>query len=140
MPTQPGTYVIFRLDEELIQNCILDIGKAGLRDGKGQKEQKGLQGRIADTCPHSASERMARDVKSGALPDALQIVWFTTETQAEAEALKAGLINLFKREFGHNPVYNRRNARSASPEQYVDYYDTLKPHLGHSSSLTLQKA
>uniref|UniRef100_UPI00059335B1 hypothetical protein n=1 Tax=Spirosoma panaciterrae TaxID=496058 RepID=UPI00059335B1 len=119
VPAAPGIYVIIQTGENKIETSIIDIGLAGLRDGNGTSKPKGLRGRIANTCAHSASEKIAEDIKGEKLSGQIKIIWLTTATELEAKELEAGLIKLFEREFGRRPQYNTRNAISKNPQRFL---------------------
>ena len=124
VPETPGAYVIYKTGETDPGNAILDIGECGPRLGW---RPHGLRGRLASRVPHSASERIAADIREGGLKsDHLFVVWMACASKADAKLMQDGLISLFVREFGRQPAYNRKREYCADASGFEAIYDGLK--------------
>jgi hypothetical protein len=126
-PDVPGTYVIYRVGLASVCDAIVDVGETGQRP---RSNIQGLRGRLATSVAHSASEKIASDIRSGKLSDDLRVVWIEQESKAEAKELQDALISLFRQECGRQPGYNTKRESHPSPEQFESVYDTLKVHIG----------
>lgn len=123
VPEAAGTYVIFRLNEAVLADVIIDIGECGPRL---KSNPKGLRGRVASSVSHSASERMAQDIRQGTIDGELRIVWRKADSKKEAKDAQDALICLFRREFSRQPRYNARREDAKDPEPFRTAYDELK--------------
>ena len=82
---------------------------------------------------HSASERIAEDLKSGELQGLLFAVWAEAASKAEAKEAQDALLSLFTREFGRQPKYNRKAERSGRPDDHAPLYENLKMLCGNGA-------
>ena len=114
-------------------DLILDIGECGPRPSS----RRGLRERLASTVAHSASERIAEDIKRGKLRDDLFVVWAETPSKIEAKEAQDALICLFRREYGKQPNYNRKLEHSNCPDSYSALYESLKSLVGNGTRLPL---
>lgn len=130
VPETPGTYVIHRVAQGNACNIIIDIGETGPRP---KSKPHGLRGRLATTVAHSASEKIACDVKGGKVFGDLRVVWTETESKEAAKELQDGLITLFRRECGRQPEYNAKYEEHLRPEVFESIYDDLKRWIGCST-------
>ena len=126
VPESSGAYVIFRKGVGDISKVILDIGEAGPRPNS---TPHGLRGRLATTVSHSASEKIARDIRNGDILCDICVIWFETESKSLAKDLQDALITLFRREYGLQPVYNSRLELHPRPDVYVEAFVQLKKKL-----------
>lgn len=125
VPRGAGVYAICAEGTgQSVSDLILDIGECGPRPSPSSG--RGLQERLASAVAHSASERIARDVKNGKLQDALFVVWSQATSKEEAKKAQDALICLFKREFGKQPKYNTKLEDSSCLDKYVILYERLK--------------
>ena len=123
VPTRAGVYAICaRSPGKEVSDLILDIGECGPRPSS----RRGLRERLASTVDHSASERIAKDIKNGELGDVLFVVWAEADSKRGAKEAQDALICLFKREFGKQPKYNNRIEDSSCLDKYVILYERLK--------------
>lgn len=126
VPESSGAYVIYRTGEGNMSEVILDIGETGLRPNS---RPHGLRGRLATTVSHSASEKIARDIRRGKILCDLCVIWFETESKSLAKYLQDALITLFRREYGLQPVYNSRLEVHPQPDAYMEAFVQLKKKL-----------
>jgi hypothetical protein len=127
VPETPGTYVIIDESSKALCEKIVDIGETGLRPAS---KPHGLRGRLASNVSHSASERIALDIKNGKIAENLSVVWYQTETKREAKAIQDALITLFCREYKRQPLYNKKVEIHRQPEQHISVYIDLKIRIG----------
>ncbi len=136
VPTKAGVYAICAKGSGRdVSDLILDIGECGLRPSS----RRGLRERLASAVAHSASERIAEDIKNGKLQDELFVVWAEAPSKIEAKEAQDALICLFRREFGKQPNYNRKLEDSAFPDNYVALYERLKTLVGNRPQPPLTK-
>lgn len=132
VPQTPGTYVIYRVAEGNACDIVIDIGETGLRP---KSIPHGLRGRLATTVAHSASEKIACDIKGGKAFGDLRVVWRKRESKEAAKELQDGLITLFRRECGRQPEYNAKHEEHLRPEEFISIYDDLKRRIGCSTAV-----
>ena len=132
VPETPGTYVIHRVAQGNACDIIIDIGETGPRP---KSKPHGLRGRLATTVAHSASKKIARDIKGGKVFGDLRVVWTETESKEAAKELQDGLITLFRRECGRQPEYNAKREKHLQPEAFESIYDDLKRQIGCSTAV-----
>ncbi len=127
MPRSAGVYAICAEGSgKGVGDLILDIGECGPRPSSG----RGLRERLASTVEHSASEKIARDIKSGKVQDPLYVVWAVAACKEEAKEAQDALICLFGREFGEQPKYNTKKEDSNCPDDHAGLYENLKALVG----------
>ena len=137
VPTKAGVYAICAgASGKDVSDFILDIGECGLRPSS----RRGLRGRLASAVAHSASERIAKDIKNGKLRDALFVVWAEAASKQEAKEAQDALICLFRREFGRQPHYNRISEYSSRPDNYVALYERLRALVVGDRTRVLRRA
>jgi len=127
VPETPGTYVIVEESSETLCGKIIGIGETGLRP---RSKPHGLRGRLASTVSHSASERIAKDIKNGKIADNLWVVWYQTETKQEAKDIQDAMITIFRRECKRQPRYNEKIEIHVNPELYISIFVDLKRRIG----------
>ena len=131
VPTAAGVYAICAEGSgQDVSDLILDIGECGIRPSS----RRGLRERLASAVAHSASERMAEDIKNGQLQDELFVVWAEAPSKKEAKEAQDALICLFRRAFGKQPNYNRKLEHSTCPDDYLTLYGRLKTLVGNRRS------
>ena len=130
VPKRAGVYAICaKASSKDTRDLILDIGECGPRPSSGD----GLRGRLASKVDHSASEKIAEDIRNGEIQDPLYVVWATAASKTEAKEAQDALICLFRREFGKQPKYNRETERSSSPDDHSRLYENLKSLAGDNA-------
>jgi hypothetical protein len=123
VPETPGTYAIFRTAAGTTIDTILDIGECGPRPKSSPHK---LKGPLATTVPHSASERIARDLQRGVLLGTLDVAWLPASSKESAKDTQNALITLFVQECGSPPRYNKKPERHVRPDTLIAEYQTLK--------------
>ena len=127
MPLRAGVYAICAEGSgKDVDDLILDIGECGPRPNTG----RGLRERLASTVDHSASEKIARDIKGGKVQNPLYVVWAVAASKEEAKEAQDALICLFRREFGEQPKYNTKEEDSNCPDGHAVLYENLKTLVG----------
>ncbi len=127
VPETPGTYVIYRVGQANTCDAVIDVGEAGLRPNS---TPKGLRGRLATAVAHTASQKMATDIRGGTLPNKLCVVWVERASKEDAKELQDALITLFREQCGRQPRYNTKLEQHPQPLAFVHVYAALKMHLG----------
>jgi hypothetical protein len=123
VPELPGTYVVFLTGEKKPEEAILDVGECGPRN---RSKPCGLRARIASSVTHSASEKIASDIRGHRLTGDFRVIWRTAESKQDAKFVQDALITLFRREFSRQPRYNSRPENCARPELFEPDYIALK--------------
>lgn len=127
VPEKPGAYVIYDGSQKDLCKRIVDIGETGPRQNS---KPHGLRGRLASTVAHSASQKMAEDIKTTKIADDLWIVWYWTESKKSAKDLQDALITLFRQECKRQPRYNTKWEEYSQPEKFESIYTDLKKQIG----------
>ena len=123
VPESSGTYAIFRSGKFNLFDALLDIGECGPRPNS---KPHGLRGRLATNVPHSASEKIARDLRSGDIVEALSVVWIETPSKDSAKELQDALITLFRLDCSKQPRYNGKREHHPHPDIFRPAYLRLK--------------
>ena len=123
VPQKPGVYAVLDVGKAELAEAILGIGECGIRPNS---VPHGLRGRLASNVAHSAAEKIADDLRTGALSGPLTVVWIETVSKESAKELQDALVTLFRSECGRQPRYNRRLEQHSNPDSFKAPYIQLK--------------